>query len=137
MKYQTQRLAYPYFLGAMILFVAQVVGGTIAGTIYIFPNFLADLVPFNIIRMIHTNALIVWLLMGFFGASYYLLPEECETEIWSPKIAIIQFWLFFLGAAAIVVSYLLGNHGGREFLEQPLWGKIAIVVVVLMFLFNI
>ncbi len=137
MKYQTQRLAYPYFLGAMILFVAQVVGGTIAGTIYVFPNFLADLVPFNIIRMIHTNALVVWLLMGFFGAAYYLLPEECETEIWSPKLAIIQFWLFFLGAAGIVVGYLLGYHEGREFLEQPLWGKIAIVVVVLIFLFNI
>ncbi len=45
--------------------------------------------------------------------------------------------MFFLGAAGIVVGYLLGYHEGREFLEQPLWGKIAIVVVVLIFLFNI
>ncbi len=137
MKYQTQRLAYPYFIAAMGLFVAQVLGGLIAGTIYVFPNFLSDLVPFNIIRMIHTNALIVWLLMGFFGAAYYLLPEETETEIYSPKIAWVQFWLFLFGAAAAVVGYLFGIHEGREFLEQPLWIKVAIVVVALMFLFNI
>ncbi len=137
MKYQTQRLAYPYFIAAMGLFVAQVLGGLIAGTIYVFPNFLSDLVPFNIIRMIHTNALIVWLLMGFFGATYYLLPEETETEIHSSKIAWIQFWVFLLGAAATVVGYLFGIHEGREFLEQPIWFKIAIVIVALLFMYNV
>ncbi len=130
-------MAYPYFIAAMGLFVAQVLGGLIAGTIYVFPNFMSELLPFNIIRMIHTNALIVWLLMGFFGAAYYLLPEETETEIYSPKIAWIQFWLFLFGAASAVIGYLFGIHEGREFLEQPLWIKIAIVVVALMFLFNI
>ncbi len=137
MKYQTQKLAYPYFVAAMGLFVAQVLGGLIAGTIYVFPNFLSELVPFNIIRMIHTNALIVWLLMGFFGATYYLLPEEAETEIYSPKLAWIQFWLFLFAAASAVVGYLFGVHEGREFLEQPLWVKIAIVIVALMFMFNV
>ncbi len=137
MKYQTQKLAYPYFVAAMGLFVAQVLGGLIAGTIYVFPNFLSELVPFNIIRMIHTNALVVWLLMGFFGATYYLLPEEAETEIYSPKLAWIQFWLFLFAAASAVVGYLFGVHEGREFLEQPLWVKIAIVIVALMFMFNI
>jgi len=137
MKYQTQKLAYPYFVAAMGLFVAQVLGGLIAGTIYVFPNFLSELVPFNIIRMIHTNALIVWLLMGFFGATYYLLPEEAETEIYSPKLAWIQFWLFLFAAASAVIGYLFGVHEGREFLEQPLWVKIAIVIVALMFMFNI
>ncbi len=137
MKYQTQRLAYPYFIAAMGLFVAQVLGGLIAGTIYVFPNLMSEVLPFNIIRMIHTNALIVWLLMGFFGAAYYLLPEETETEIYSPKIAWIQFWLFLFGAAAAVVGYLFHIHEGREFLEQPTWIKMAIVVVALLFMFNI
>ncbi|MBF0247754.1 MAG: cbb3-type cytochrome c oxidase subunit I [Alphaproteobacteria bacterium] len=137
MKYETQKLAYPYFLAAMGLFLAQVLGGLLAGTVYIMPNLLSDVVPFHIIRMIHTNALIVWLLFGFFGAAYYLIPEETETEIHSPFIAKLQFWLFLFGAAAAVVGYLFGIHEGREFLEQPLWIKAAIVVVALMFLFNI
>lgn len=137
MKYESQKVALYYFGGALALFVAQVLFGSILGTIVVMPNFLSDLLPFHIGRMIHTNALIVWLLMGFFGCAYYLIPEECETELHSPKLAILQFWLFLFGAAAAVVGYLFGIHEGREFLEQPLWIKVAIVVVALMFLYNI
>jgi Nitric oxide reductase large subunit len=137
MKYTSQRVALYYFGGALALFVAQVLFGVVAGTVVVFPNLLSELLPFNIIRMIHTNALIVWLLMGFFGAAYYLIPEEAETELHSPKLAILQFWLFLFGAAAAVIGYIFRIHEGREFLEQPLWIKLAIVVVALMFLYNI
>ncbi|RCK46544.1 nitric oxide reductase [Thalassospira profundimaris] len=136
MKYQSQKVALYYIYGALALFVAQILFGIVAGTVYVFPNFLSEVLPFNVIRMIHTNALIVWLLMGYFGATYYLLPEECETELHSPKLAIIQFWLFMAAAAAAVVGYILGYHEGREFLEQPLYIKVGIVAVALMFLYN-
>lgn len=135
-KYQSQKVALYYFVGALVLFIAQVSSGLIAGIIYVIPNFLSDLVPFNVIRMIHTNLLLIWLLMGFMGATYYMLPEETETELHSPKLAILQFWLFLFGAAAAVVGYLFGIHEGREFLEQPLWVKVAIVIVFLIFLYN-
>ena len=78
MAYASQRIAYWYFVCALGLFLAQVLFGVLAGTVYVFPNFLSELLPFHILRMIHTNALIVWLLLGFFGATYYLLPEEAE-----------------------------------------------------------
>jgi nitric oxide reductase subunit B len=137
MKYESQKVALVYFAGALLLFVVQVLVGTLAGIVYVLPNVQSELVPFNILRMIHTNALIVWLLMGFFGAGYYLVPEEAETELYSPKLAYIQFGLFMFGGLAAVVSYLFGIHEGREFLEQPLWIKMAIVVVALMYLFNL
>ncbi len=137
MKYESQKVALYYFAGALGLFVAQVLFGVVLGTIVVVPNFLSELLPFNIARMIHTNALIVWLLMGFFGCAYYLIPEEAETELHSPKLAIVQFWLFLFGAAAAVIGYLFRIHEGREFLEQPLWIKLAIVVVALMFLYNV
>ena len=70
MKYQSQKVALAYFVCAMALFGIQVLGGLLAGWIYVSPNFLSELLPFNIIRMIHTHALIVWLLLGFFGAAY-------------------------------------------------------------------
>src|SRR5690606_37760760 len=111
--------------------------GVLAGIVYVLPNFLAEILPFNILRMIHTNALIVWLLMGFFGAAYYLIPEEAEREIESPILAYVQLGLLMFGTLASVVGYLFGIHGGREFLEQPMWVKLAIVVVALIFLYNI
>ena len=137
MRYATQKIAYTYFTGALALFLAQVVFGVLAGIVYVWPNFLAELLPFHIIRMIHTNALIVWLLLGFFGATYYLLPEEAERNIESPLIAKAQFWIFFGAAAVAVVGYLFRIHEGREFLEQPIYVKIALTIAVLMFLYNI
>ncbi len=137
MKYQSQKVAMLYFYGALGLFFAQILFGVLAATIYVLPNTFSVVLPFNIVRMIHTNALVVWLLMGFMGSTYYLLPEESETELFSPKLAIAQFWIFLVAAAVAVVGYLFHIHEGREFLEQPFLIKVGIVIVALMFLFNI
>lgn len=137
MKYATQRIAYPYIVVALILFGLQVVFGVLAGSVYVLPNLLADVLPFSILRMVHTNALIFWTLLGFFAAAYYLVPEEAEREIESPMLAYVQLAILTIGGVASIVGYLFGIHGGREFLEQPLWVKIGIVVAALIFLYNI
>lgn len=117
----------------------------LCSAVYVAPNFLSELLPFNIARMVHTNALVVWLLLGFFGAAFYLIPEEAETELHSPKMAHLQLALLMAGTVAAVLTYvfdlfpgnvLLGKQG-REFLEQPLWVKLGIVVAALMFLYNV
>lgn len=145
MKYQSQKIALAYFAVATALFAVQVVVGLLAGYIYVNPNFLSDLLPFNVVRMLHTNSLVVWLLLGFFGAAYYLVPEEAEREIESPALAYLQLAIFVVGTLGVVVTYvfdlfhgnfLLGKEG-REFLEQPLWVKLGIVVAALIFLYNI
>ena len=151
MQYQSQAVAKPYFIAALALFTAQILFGLIMGLQYVVGDFLFPLIPFNVARMVHTNLLIVWLLFGFMGASYYLVPEEAETELWSPKLAMITFWVFLAAGALTVLGYLLVpyaalakltgndllNTMGREFLEQPLPTKVGIVVVVLAFLLNI
>jgi len=137
MKYYSQSVAYYYFIAALALFVVQVLFGLLAATVYVIPNFMAETLPFNILRMIHTNALLVWILLGFFGATYYLIPEEAEREIESPMLAYIQLAILLVGALGAVGGYLFGIHEGREFLEQPLWVKIGIVVAALIFLYNV
>ncbi len=145
MKYQTQKIALAYIVVALALFAVQVLMGLLAGWIYVEPNTLSTILPFNIVRMLHTNSLIVWLITGFFGAAYFLIPEEAEREIYSPKLAYIQLAILVIGTAGVVVTYtfdlfhgnwLLGKEG-REFLEQPVWVKVGIVVAALIFLFNV
>lgn len=145
MKYETQKIAMAYFAVALGLFVIQIIGGLLVGFVYVAPNFLSELVPFNILRMLHTNSLIVWLLLGFFGAAYFLIPEEAEREIHSTKLAYLQLAILVLGTLGVVVTYLfnlfeghwlLGKEG-REFLEQPKWVKAGIVVAALIFLYNV
>jgi nitric oxide reductase subunit B len=137
MRYKTQQIAYWYFLAALALFAVQVLGGLTIGYIYIQPNFLAEIFPFHIVRMVHTNALIVWLLLGFFGAAYFLIPEESETEIYSSKLAYLQLIILLVGTLGAVIGYGFRIHGGREFLEQPLWVRFGILVAAVIFLFNI
>ena len=137
MKYESQKVARLYFTGALTLFAAQILFGLLGGFLYVVPTGLPDFLPFSVLRMVHTNALVVWLLMGFFGCTYFLLPEETENELYSPKLAVAQFWIFFIAALVTVVGYLFGNYDGRSYLEQPIYIKIGIVLVALMFLFNV
>ncbi len=151
LKYASQAVAKPYFIAAIGLFVGQIIFGLIMGTQYIYGDFLFPAIPFNIARMVHTNLLIVWILFGFMGAGYYLIPEECEHELHSPKLAIALFWIFLVAGALTIVGYLslpyaklaelTGNDllatMGREFLEQPLITKVGIVIVALGFLYNL
>ncbi|MFZ5752422.1 MAG: cbb3-type cytochrome c oxidase subunit I [Pseudomonadota bacterium] len=145
MKYQSQKIALAYFTVALALFAVQVSMGLILGWIYVSPNFLSEILPFNVGRMLHTNSLVVWLLTGFFGAAYYLVPEESEREIHSTRLAYLQLAILVIGTAGVVVTYLfnlfdgnflLGNEG-REFIEQPRWVKVGIVVAALIFLYNV
>jgi nitric oxide reductase subunit B len=151
MQYQSQSVAKLYFIAAIGLFLAQVLFGLIMGLQYVVGDFLFPEIPFNVARMVHTNSLIVWLLMGFMGAAYYLVPEESQRELYSPKLAILMFWTFLIAAALTVVGYLAVPYAtlaqitgndllptmGREFLEQPTITKVGIVIVALAFLFNI
>ncbi|OIR09566.1 nitric oxide reductase subunit B [mine drainage metagenome] len=151
MQYKSQAVAKPYFIAAIGLFVGQILFGLIMGYQYVVGDFLFPAIPFNVARMVHTNLLIVWTLFAFMGAGYYLIPEEAETELFSPKLAIIMFWIFLVAGALTIVGYLAVPYAtlarmtgndilatmGREFLEQPLPTKVGIVIVALAFLFNI
>ena len=151
MQYASQAVAKPYFIAAIGLFVGQILFGLIMGLQYVVGDFLFPEIPFNVARMVHTNLLIVWLLFGFMGSAYYLVPEEAERELYSPKLALLMFWIFLIAGALTVLGYLLVPYAGlaqmtgndllptmgREFLEQPTITKVGIVVVALAFLFNI
>ena len=151
MKYQSQAVAKPYFIAAIGLFVGQILFGLIMGLQYVWGDFLFPEIPFNVARMVHTNLLIVWVLFGFMGCAYYLIPEESETELFSPMLAWVMFWIFLVAGALTILGYLLVPYAtlaeitmndllptmGREFLEQPTITKIGIVIVALAFLFNI
>jgi nitric oxide reductase subunit B len=151
MQYKSQAVAKPYFIAAIGLFVGQILFGLVLGLQYVLGDFLFPAIPFNVARMVHTNLLIVWLLFGFMGGAYYMIPEESETELFSPKLALLMFWVFLVAGALTIVGYLAvpyatlaeltGNNiletMGREFLEQPLPTKVGIVIVALVFLFNI
>ena len=61
LKFEGQKLATWYFTVAMVLFGAQLLMGLIAATQFLYPSFLFEIFDFSTARMVHINALVVWM----------------------------------------------------------------------------
>ena len=144
-----QRIAVNYFIVAMVLFLAQIVFGLLAGLQFVYPDLLYNVLDFSVNRMVHLNAMIVWLLYGFIGSVYWLIEDEAGTELVGQKLAKLNFWILTLAVSVVVVVFLLVQHGpgqfssiwlineGREYIEAPRWADIGIVVCMLIFFYNV
>ena len=148
-KHESQKIAQHFYTFAVLLFLVQVLVGIIAAVQFIWPDFF--ILNFNTIRTLHINALVVWLLVGFMGATYYVVSEESETELWSLPLAKFQFWATVVTITAVVLGYIIMGlypqsnilvfgtrllNEGREYIEAPRWADIMIVVSILLFLLN-
>ena len=129
MRYKSQSVAYWYFAVAMVLFGLQLVFGLLSAAKYLGPDPLLYILPFDVTKVIHTNLLIVWVLTGFMGATYWMVPDESRTELHSVKLAYVQLVLWALMGVTAVIGYLFRYGTGNKLLEQPLPHKIVIVVV--------
>ncbi len=137
MKYKTQKIAYWFFLSALGLFVLQLIYGFIMGFAHMGMDGLHEVIPFNAARATHTNLLVVWLLTGFMGAAYYIIPEESQRELYSPKLAVIQLISLLIVGVVAIAGFHMNWWEGRKFLEIPRPLDWLVVINVLAFLFNI
>jgi nitric oxide reductase subunit B len=144
-----QKIAIKYFSVAIVLFVAQIIFGLLAGIQFNKPEFLYQIIDFNVNRMVHINAMIIWLLYGFMGSIYWLVEDEAKAELVGKKLANFGFWVLTIAVLIVVLVFLFvqsgeGNHlslwlinEGREYIEAPRWADIGIVFVMLIFFYNV
>jgi nitric oxide reductase subunit B len=124
---------------SLVLFVLQVTMGLWLAANYAFtlPQGLVDVFSFATSRAIHTNLLVAWMLLGFMGGAYFILPLECERELFSVKLAWAQLVIFAGAAVTAVVGFLFGWTQGKPLLEIPVPLDLVIVVAALMFVANV
>ena len=149
LQFESQKIGMMYFRVAIILFGAQLLMGLIAAIQFLYPSFLFELFDFSVARMVHINALVVWMLYAMIGSVYYMIPDETGREVVAPGIAKLAFWVLTAAVTVVVLVYIFIQTGsgkestiwlineGREYLEAPRWADIGIVVVVLIFYFNV
>lgn len=147
--YRSQRLALKYFAAAITVFGIMVIAGLLAAIDYVNPGFLFPLLPFNIVKILHINGLIIWLLLGFMGAVYWFLPEELGRETEGMIFAEIVFYVLMAALAVVFVVFAVVQHGGsnefalwfinqgRKYVEAPRWAALGIVAVLLVFVYNV
>ncbi|GAA3564256.1 cbb3-type cytochrome c oxidase subunit I [Snuella lapsa] len=134
MKYKSQKVAYWFFTLSMLLFGLQIVYGFIMGSAHAGYDGLHSIIPFNTARAVHTNLLVVWLLSGFMGAAYYIIPEEAQRELVNVKLAYVQLISLAVVGVIAIVGYHFNYWEGRKFLEIPRPLDYLVVVNVLLFL---
>ncbi len=137
MRYESQRIAWWFFAVCMLLFTLQIVYGFIMGFAHAGYDVLHDWIPFHAARATHTNLLVMWLLCGFMGAAYYIVPEECERELMWPWLAKVQLGAFVAVGVTAIAGYHVNWWEGRKFLEIPRPLDYLVVVDVLAFIANI
>ncbi len=146
---ESKQLATWYFTFAAIIFGAQLLFGLVAAIQFVYPGFLYGVLDFSIARILHINALVVWMVFAMFGSVYWLLPDETGIETVGVKIGKLLFWVFAAAIVVVVLVYLLIQVGpakestiwfiteGREYIEAPRWADWGIVVVALGFVANL
>jgi len=146
---ESKQLATWYFTFAAILFGAQLLFGLVAAIQFVMPGFLFELLDFSIARMLHINALVVWMVFAMFGSVYWLLPDETGIDTVGIKIGKLLYWVFVAAIVVVVLVFLFIQVGpadqttiwfiteGREYIEAPRWADIGIVVVALGFVANL
>ncbi|MCB0349485.1 MAG: cbb3-type cytochrome c oxidase subunit I, partial [Bdellovibrionales bacterium] len=134
MKYKSQKVAYWFFAVCMLLFSLQLIYGFLMGFAHIGMDGLHNWIPFNVARASHTNLLVMWLLAGFMGAAYYIIPEESDREILSVKWAYVQLIAFVLVGVTAIIGFHFQWWEGRKFLEIPRPLDYLVVIDVLLFI---
>jgi len=134
MKYKSQKVAYWFFALSMLLLVLQITYGFIMGFARIGFDNLHEFIPFNTARAVHTNLLVVWLLSGFMGAAYYIIPEEAQRELVNVKLAYVQLISLAVVGVVAIIGFHFNIWEGRKFLEIPRPLDYLVVVNVLLFL---
>ncbi len=134
MKYKSQKVAFWFFALSMLLLVLQITYGFIMGFARMGFDNLHEFIPFNTARAVHTNLLVVWLLSGFMGAAYYIIPEEAQKELVSVKLAYVQLISLAVVGVVAIIGFHFNIWEGRKFLEIPRPLDYLVVVNVLLFL---
>ena len=144
-----KELGMMYFRVAIILFGAQLLMGLIAAIQFLAPGFLFELFDFSVARMVHINALVVWMLYAMIGSVYFMLSDETGHEGVGLALGKLAFWVLTAAVTVVVLVYIFIQVGsgteasiwlineGREYIEAPRWADIGIVVVVLIFYWNV
>jgi nitric oxide reductase subunit B len=137
--YKSQRIAYGYFAVALVLFALQIVVGLWIALQYVvtIPQAIVDVFPFSTARAMHTNLLVLWLLLGFMGSTFYLVPDEAEREIAWPRLAVLQLVVLSATGVVALVGFLFGWTQGKPLLEIPTPLDFVVVAAALLFLANV
>lgn len=131
----TYNTATLFLKTALVMLLTGLFFGVMAAHSYIIPGFWGNLLGFDKLRPLHVSSALFWILLGGTGCIYTALNQLVPGKF---SKAVMQFqWILWLVAiAGIILSYLNGSFGGREYWEFNPVFALPIAMAWLLFLFN-
>ncbi len=129
---------YPFYfiIAALVALVLGLVVGFLAGIQYVLPTFIKEILPFTVLRPLHTLFVISWIILGATGVIYYYLNTASNAFLYSSKLLKWHFWIFMATGLGLVVAYLCKNFEGKEYIEFPSYFYFPIVMGWVLFGLN-
>lgn len=120
---------------ALLMLLLGLLFGVFSSVTYLFPSFGKRYLGFSSLRPLHVTSAIFWIIIGATGCVYNglrLLPHKKLPY----RFPMLQLGLWIFAIIGILVSYITGEFGGREYWEfNPKWA-LPIVLAWLLFLVN-
>ncbi|MBX7126638.1 MAG: cbb3-type cytochrome c oxidase subunit I [Cyclobacteriaceae bacterium] len=102
----------------LILLLAGMFFGSIGAVQYVVPGFLKTWLSFERTRPMHVSLVLFWILMASSGAVLTYVQQK-HNQLYSQRLAQWHYLLMVIPIPLILISYLSGKFGGREYWEFP------------------
>ncbi len=119
----------------MLALLFGLIFGSIGAFQMIFPGFLPE-IPFFKARPLHVSLVVSWIFLIAIGGIYHYIPKYLGLKWHSNRLIKIHLGIFLSTGVLIIISYLLGQFGGREYWEFPPIFALPILLSWLLFAFN-
>jgi len=106
-----------FIIGGLISLLFGALIGVFIALIYIFPDFLKEIIPFNQLRPLHTTSVVSWIILTAVGGIYFYISKVEKVKMFSSKLMKIHFVLYAVVGLLILSSIFSNNLGGREYME--------------------
>lgn len=113
------RITGYFYLLSLCLLLLGLAFGLLASLQYVFPGFIREYLSFERTRPLHVSPVIFWIIITAAGTVFNYLSQHIRHNIYSGKLLSVSLLLFGTTLLLILILYLNGIFGGREYWEFP------------------
>lgn len=121
---------------ALLMLLTGLFFGVAGGLQYVLPTLFKEWLPFTKTRPLHVSLVISWIFTAATAGIYYYIPQITGKPLFSLRIAQLHLFILSGTTLAVIICYLSGTFGGREYLEFPPLLALPVIVYWILFAVN-
>ncbi len=128
-------ISFIFILTGMLALLLGLLFGSIGAFQMIVPDFLPE-IPFFKARPLHVSLVVAWIFLIAIGGIYHYVPKYIGLKWYSTTLIKVHLAIFLGTGLCILIAYILGKFGGREYWEFPPILALPILFSWLLFAYN-